>query len=152
MRLKANMGMWKGSLRQTRFLAQYRATPKEYVIYLLVVPNAQCLKIGRTSRFTFRMRNVHASMYDPHTIHVIKCNSGVESLALDRFLRKHFTDQLRIGEYYNITKDDVVKAIEGSPEFRHLSVIDEGEDQKPLYVDRRRSKSPPSFNITLGGS
>ena len=107
--------MWLGSARRVKFLELYRSTRKEYCIYVLHIPEDSVCKIGRSSRMSFRIRNLRASIYKKHTIHIIRCSGAEESLHLDRYLKKTLKAHHRIGEFYDISPEKIEQILDVSP-------------------------------------
>ncbi len=142
------MTCWLGSKRRLAFLEEYRAAPKAHIIYCLVIPEDNILKIGRTSRLSFRIRNLRASIYKDHEFHLIHCADADESLGLDRFLKKALKPKHVIGEFFRTDLEHVEQVLNESPAFSHLAFQKENTPQ--WFTDgRTKSINNITFNISI---
>lgn len=138
--------MWLGTARRERFLKMYRTTPKVHYIYFLIVSQDNMIKIGRTSRLIYRLRNLRAGIYQEHEIKTIVCIDGNETKAVESHLKKKFSHQNVAGEWFKLNYETIVSEID--KQFPHLLITEYDEAQKPLYK-RVPDISVPEFNISL---
>lgn len=141
---------WLTSKRRLRFIQQYRTLPKEFYVYLVFVPQDSVVRIGRTSRFKYRVRYLKSSLYNPYEINVIKTNDGDENLAVERYLKKNLAYKNVSGtEWYRVTKYDILRLLSVSDDFKHLSISKPDEEPSSMKTVTMMKQEKPSFNIAL---
>jgi hypothetical protein len=81
------------------------------------------VKIGRTRRLAFRIRNLRAGIFRDHSCHIIQCGDSQESLRLEKYLRKAFHDPRLVREWFSgVTLEDAERVLSGSEEYAHLMI------------------------------
>jgi hypothetical protein len=113
---------FKRSYCSQRYKARYAARKKEYYIYILHIPSQCVSKIGRTSRLSFRIKNLLAAVWMPYELWTVHCGDDPrESLLLDRFLLAQFSTKQVVREWFKVSPFEVRQAMNTFP-FTHLEM------------------------------
>lgn len=144
MRLLQATSQWIGSIRQMKFLEQYRTTPKVHYIYFIIIEEDSMMKIGRTSRLTYRLRNLRQSIYQEHKVKVIVCVDGDETRKIEQHLHKALIEHNVAREWFKTTEAKVTEIINN--QYPHLVITDHDEQQPPLYKLQPEIENK-SFNV-----
>lgn len=132
-----------------RLKSLYRQLPKSFYVYVIRIEEDNICKIGRTKRLLFRLRNLRAAIYRDHTIHIIRCTSSQESLALEKHIHKQFASQRLVREWFRGVSIKDVEALLIS-EYAHL-MLESHDSSAPANPYRAAAAIPPptSFDVAL---
>jgi hypothetical protein len=113
-----------------KYLQRYTAQPKQYVCYLIMIEKEPILKVGRTSRFNYRLRNLSQSLYQNFSYKLIPCENPRESLLLERHLKNVLSQHSIRGEWYRCRKEDIQAHLTGEYE-KYLPALKDNTETKP---------------------
>lgn len=119
---------------------------KQHYVYLIHIESDNVAKIGRTCRLKHRLKNLNQGLYKPFKVYLIHCNSGCESLALEKSLHKALQHKHVKGEWFRGTEPELIQSLLVAPDWGHLLLVEHSDEQiipEPSMVHKQ------SFVITL---
>jgi hypothetical protein len=124
---------------------QYALHRKQHYCYLIHIECDSVAKLGRTSRLEYRLKNLNQSIYRPHKVYTIHCNSAQESLMLERYMKRTMQNHHIKGEWYTGLTPESIQSMLIYPDWGHLLLQSYKSEEHVIP----RTHKPSTFTVSL---